>query len=189
MIRHMNLLPKHKQDELAHEKLFYSLSVACVIASILMVVGVVVQFGVHTYLGQEIDTVQAEIDTMKRTANKTENAAVKQKIKVANAQIENFASLTSKAPQWSQVFAAFLNNVPPDIKITNLKANAEKKEITINGYAPTRDLVIELYNNINADKDHFKDINYPLENVSRPTNVLFTFTFTVVESLLITENK
>lgn len=181
----MNLLPKLKQQELAYEKLFYSVSVACVIAVIFIAIGVVVQFGVHTYLDRQINSIAGEIDAMKRTANKTENAAVKQQIKVVNSQIENFSDLINKAPQWSGVFAAFLQDVPPDIHITQVTANAEKKEITINGYAPTRELVEELYNNINADKDHFKEINYPLENVSQPTDVKFTFTFTVQDSVLI----
>lgn len=184
-MRRMNLLPKPKQQELAFEKLFYSVAKACVIAAAFMALGIVAQLGVYAYLSRESSKVNAEIEVMKRTANKTENTAMKQKIRLANMQIEDFSLLQSQIPQWSKVMAAFLANVPQDVKITNFTADATKKEITINGYSPTRDLVIDLYNNINTDKEHFKEINYPLENVSQPTDVRFTFTFMIADNVLI----
>ena len=188
-MRRMNLLPKLKQQELGYEKLFYSVAVACVVGAILMVLVVLVQFGVYAYLSRQGNKINSEIEQMKRTANKTENAAMKQKIRSANMQIEDFSALQSKTPQWSNVMAAFLANVPQSVKITSFTADSTKGEITINGYSPTRDLVIDLYNNINTDKEHFKEINYPLENVAQPTDVKFTFTFSIAHNILTTPVK
>jgi Tfp pilus assembly protein PilN len=183
-MKHINLLPKLKQRELAHERMFYSMSIAVVIAGVILLSGVGVQLIVWTYLNRTVVKINNDIEQLKRNANKSENAQVKLQIKNANAQIKDFTDLSSKTPQWATVLEAFMQDVPSGVKVTQLDGDATKAEITISGYSPTRDAVIELYNNINTDKDHFKSINYPLENVSQPTNVKFNFTFTVADGIL-----
>lgn len=184
-MKRINLLPKLKQQELSYERTLYSVTVAVVIATVILLIGVLVQFGVWTYLNRKTQASEAEIELLKATASKSENAEVKEKIQRANSQIIDFNNLMAKTPAWSEVMAAFVKNVPAGVKITAFEADAVKKEISIAGYSPTRDSVIDLYNNINADKDHFKNINYPLENVTQPTNVRFIFTFNIANGVLI----
>ena len=59
-----------------------------------------------------------------------------------------------------------------------------KKSISINGFSPTRELVIELYNIIRNDTKDFKNINYPLENVALPKDNNFHFVFFIQDKLL-----
>lgn len=184
-MKRINLLPKTKQRELAFESVLYSVTVAIVIATVILLLGVLVQFGVWTYLNQRVSASAVEIEELKRVANKSENANVKEQIRAVNAKMSDFYSLTSKTPQWAGVLAAFVKNVPDGVKITQFNADAKLQQVTINGYSPSRDLVIDLYNNINADKEHFKNIDYPLENVTQPTNVQFHFTFFIADGVLI----
>jgi Tfp pilus assembly protein PilN len=184
-MKRINLLPKLKQNELAHEKLFYSIAVAAVIGVAILLFGVLVQVGVRVYLDRSLKSVNEQIEQMRLIANKSENAAIKQEIQLVNAQINDFAQLTKQTPQWSSVLAAFVRHVPEGVKITQFEAKTLKSEISISGYSPSRDLVIDLYNNINADKENFKNINYPLENVTQPTNVKFFFDFSVADGVLL----
>lgn len=184
-MKRINLLPKSKQQELVYERALYSVTVAIVIATVILLLGVLVQFGVWTYLNRKVQASAAEIEELKRVANKSENANVKEQIKAVNAKLNDFSNLTAKTPHWADVLAAFVKNVPEGVKITNFNADAEKNEVSINGFSPSRDLVIDLYNNINADKEHFQNINYPLENVTQPTNVQFNFTFSITDGVLI----
>lgn len=184
-MKRINLLPKPKQQELVYEQLFYGVIMAVSIAIAVLLIGVVVQLGVGAYLDRNAQVISSEIEQLKRIANKSENAEIKERIKLMNAQIGDFNNLAKSTPQWSGVLEAFVINVPAGVRITQFDAKAETQEIKISGYSPTRDLVIDLYNNINADKEHFKDIDYPLENVTQPTNVRFTFTFTIAEGILL----
>jgi Tfp pilus assembly protein PilN len=184
-MKRVNLLPKAKQQELVHEHILYSITVAVVCAVIIMLSAVVVQFGVWTYLDRKIKTTDAKIDQLKKVANKTENTALKQEIRLINSQIADFSQLIAKTPQWSGVIAAFVKHVPDGVIITQFDGQTIDKEITISGFSPSRDLVIDLYNNINGDKEHFSSINYPLENVAQPTNVRFTFTFIIADGVLV----
>lgn len=188
-MKRINLLPKIKQRELAFEQTLYSVRVAVIFAVIILLFGVVVQFGVWVYLNRKIKFNEAQIEQYKLLANKSENASVKEQILKANSQITDFATLSAKTPKWSSVLAVFVHNVPIGVKIISFEANSAKQEINISGFSPSRDLVIDLYNNINADKEHFKNINYPLENVTRPNNVMFHFTFTIADGILIGKAK
>ncbi len=184
MSKRINLLPAPRQLELANEKVLYSVSVAATLGVVLLLLGVLAQFGVRLYITHTMDSVSLQIEQLKGVVDKSENANVKKQIQLANAQISDFAKLSSQTPEWSSVVAAFLNDVPHQVVITQLTADTVKQEIMIRGYSPTRESVIDLYNNINADKDHFLNINYPLENVAQPVNVSFNFTFNVVPSVL-----
>lgn len=184
-MKRINLLPRAKRHELNFERILYSITVAIVSAIVILITGVLLQFGVWLYLNQKMQTSVTEIEQLKLIANKSENSTVKEQIKKVNSQISDFTNLANKTPQWSKVLAALIADVPDSVKITQFAADVDKNEIIISGYSPSRDLVIDLYNNINADKTHFKNINYPLENVTKPTNVKFTFTFSIVDGVLI----
>lgn len=188
-MKKVNLLPKHKQVELTHERIFYNVAVGVGIATAIFVIGVLAQLLVFLYLGSSSRSVTAQIEQLKATANKSENASIKKQIQLTNAQITDFSSLLNKSPQWSGVLVALIKHVPAGVKITQFDADAEKQEVTISGYSPTRDSVIDLYNNINADKENFKSINYPLENITQPTDVKFFFTFSLADGVLAKGSK
>ena len=69
-MKRINLLPKNKQIEISHEKTFYSVSVAVVISTLIIFIGIAVQFGVLAYLNNEISSVNAEIEQLKKAGYK-----------------------------------------------------------------------------------------------------------------------
>jgi Tfp pilus assembly protein PilN len=184
-MKRINLLPQNKQTELYYENLFHSVSVAAILATIILLLGILIQIGVWIYLNRTEARVSAEVEQLRQQTDKTENAELKQQIKLINNQMGDFQNLASLSPEWSKVLASFAKLVPKNVKITQFSAEAKKGKIDITGYSPTREQVIELYNNINSDKDNFKDINYPLENVSKPTDVQFNFSFFIQDGVLV----
>jgi len=185
----INLLPKDKQRELRYEALFHSLFAAAVagLASLLLVA--VLETGLGVYLSRQQTAVAAQIEQTKRLSNKEENSQLKAVIDGINLQMKDYQDLSNTSPSWSKALHYFAADVPPQVKITTFTADSVKKEINISGYAPAREQVIELYNTINDDKGHFRDINYPLENVARATDVDFHFTFYAQDSVLKPEEE
>lgn len=184
-MKHINLLPTKKQTELYYEDLFHSTSVAVVLGVVILLFGIVAQIFVMFYLENKDTKLNTDIQTLKQQTDKTENAAQKNQIKIINSQMQDFEKLANESPQWSKVLIAFGGLVPKGVKVGSFTADAKTGTVKISGYSATRELVIELYNNINTDKDHFKDINYPLENVSKPIDVQFNFTFFIQDGVLI----
>ncbi len=183
-MKRMNLLPKPKQQELRYERFFHGVMVAIILSTVVLMVGVIVQLGVWAYLERSQLARLQDIEQLKKIIDKTEHAQQKEKIKLVNNQIGDFLNLSQMTPQWSKVLQAFAIQVPADVKITRLSVDAKTLKVEISGYSPTRESVIALYNNINADKDNFHDIDYPLENVAKPVDVTFNFTFFISDGVL-----
>ncbi len=184
-MKHINLLPPKKQTELYYEDLYHSTAVAVALGVLILMLGIVAQIFVSIYLQSKTTKLNSEIQTLKQQTDKTENAEQKTQIKMINSQMQDFEKLAKDSPIWSKVLLAFSKQVPKTVKIDSFQADAKTGKITISGYSPTRDLVIELYNNLNSDKEHFKDVDYPLENVTKPADILFNYSFTIQEGILI----
>lgn len=180
----MNLLPKPNQKELRYERLFHGVMVAIILSIVVLLSGIIVQLGVWTYLERSQANRLAGIEQLKQAIDKTEHAQQKEQIQLVNNQVADFLNLSALTPKWSEVIDDFAMQVPADVKISRITVDADTLKVDIAGFSPTRESVIALYNNINADKENFKDIDYPLENVAKPINVQFRFSFFINDGVL-----
>jgi Tfp pilus assembly protein PilN len=184
-MRVINLLPKPRQEELRYEALFHSAAIAATLAVALLLAVLVIQLGIRVYLSRHAKTTEQKTEQIKRLTNKEENNKLKKEIQLMNVRMADYKALADATPAWSQVLTAFAAHVPEGVKIRDFAADAATKKVTIAGFAATRDQVIQLYNNINGDKERFRDIDYPLENVSAPTEVEFHYTFFIQDKLFV----
>ncbi len=183
-MRIINLLPKDKQEELKHEAIYHGLVKLVWISlfTYLLVFGS--QLGTKAYLEYKATTLESDIERLKQQVNKQDNAAIKKEITGINNIVNDFKSLYEGAPHWSNVLKEFSKLPPTSVTISSLQVDLKTKAVSINGYAPTREAVIELYNNILRDEKHFTGVDYPLENVAKPTENNFHFTFYVQDAVL-----
>ena len=183
-MRIINLLPKDKQRELYFEGIFRSLVIFVELSMVTFALVVMGQVGTKVYLGEQHSALQAQIEQLKSQSNREENAALKKRIQGINNEIGDFKSLVDMTPTWSRVLRAFSAQMPAGISITSFSGDILKKRIDIHGSSPTREAVIALYNNINQDPAEFYNIDYPLENVARATDVPFHFSFYIKDDLI-----
>lgn len=184
-MKRINLLPQHKQSDLYYEDLYHSVTTLVVLSIVILLLGVVAQVFVWIYLDRQEKVLTTEVVELQQQIDKSENAQVKQEIREINTLMTDFESLYLSTPQWSRVLKSFARLIPDGVLISSFVADSKTGEIEISGYSPTREQVIELYNNINGDKEHFKNINYPLENVAKPVDVQFNFSFFIQDGILI----
>jgi len=180
----INLLPKDKQRELYFEIIFRSLVIFVEISMVTFALVFVGQVATKIYIQRQHRVLDAEIEQLKSQSNREENAALKKRIGVINNEITDFKTLADTTPTWSKIMRAFAAQMPEGLTVSSFQGDLPKKRIDIRGVGPTREAIIELYNHISQDKDEFYDIDYPLENVQRPNNVPFHFTFYVKDKLL-----
>lgn len=183
-MRIINLLPKPKQRELKLENWFKAALkfVAVTTSSFLLVF--LGQLAARAYISQRAVSLERTVQNLQQAINKGENAQLRKQITDVNSQMADFKQLWEGTPKWSRVFSAFAKDVPLGVKIINFDADVKTKKVQIQGFSPSRGLVIELYNRINLDSDNFSGINYPLENVAKPADVTFNFAFSIQEKLL-----
>jgi|SRR6185503_5151561 len=183
-MKFVNLLPKFKQQEIVYETYFHSLIFFIELALVSLALLFVAQFGVRLFLDQQIRQHDRDITALHLIVDKQDNAELKKQITIVNGFVTDFSELDNMTPAWSKVLRAFATHIPDGVSIRALSTDYAKAEIEIRGVAETRDQVIQLHDNIERDTDNFLNIDYPLENISQPTDVNFHFTFSIQESLL-----
>lgn len=184
MSRIINLLPKEKQQELKYQAIASGMVKVWWISIGTFLIVVCAQLATKIYLEHQASQLAGSIEQFQQQVNKQDNAAIKVKITAINNSIGDAKTLRDESPKWSNVFKAFSDLPPQAVNITSFVVDSKNKSIAISGRAPTRESVIELYNNILGDSKHFSGIDYPLENVAKPINNNFHFTFSVLDEVL-----
>jgi Tfp pilus assembly protein PilN len=183
-MRLINLLPKLRQQELRNEAVFYGLLIVFSLSFLSFALVFLVQFGTKFYLEAAGEALNNEIKQLQSQVNKQENADLKKQIQGINDVISDFNNLANASPKWSKIIKAFAPLPPEGVGINSFNIDTGKKTISITGHSPTRELVIRLYNNILQDSKDFSNIDYPLENVAKPADISFHFTFSIQDQLL-----
>jgi Tfp pilus assembly protein PilN len=183
-MKEINILPKLRQKELAYEALFFGLVRLVEVAALTFVFVLLGQLIVWSYMRATEVSLQNKITKIAQITNKEDNAKLKAQIREINGQITDYKSLLDYNPTWSKVVKQLTADLPSGVKIINVTGDSKLKKIEVRGYSPTRELVIDFYNQVQNDKSNFKSINYPLENVSKPTDVTFSFIIQLEDSLL-----
>ena len=184
MTKIINLLPKARQQEIRYVAAMRTAWIFVALSVVSFGVVFLVQLGAQFYLQQQSVGLSKQISDLQTQVKKKENAQVKAQVDEANSYIGDFKNLANASPKWSKVIKAFAPLPPAGLKISSFAIDPVAKTISISGQSPTRDLVIQLHNNILADTKDFANINYPLENIAQPTDVSFHFTFTIQDALL-----
>jgi Tfp pilus assembly protein PilN len=183
-MKHINLLPKDKQKEIAHEILFRGVVRFWEVAFVTFLLVFAAQFVTWSYLRANEAGLDNKIEQIKKVSNKEENAKLKEKIREINGHITDFKNLIDGSPTWSVAVRRIAMHVPEGVKINTVVADTKTKKLEIRGYSPTRESVLDFYNAVRNDTDHFASINYPLENVAKPVDVSFIFTIELKDVLL-----
>lgn len=182
--KQINLLPKSKLRQLELRSWFFGLLALYVIAGISFGIVLVAQGGVMWYLRTRVKSLEAETEVLRQFASAKESTDIRKQVTLVNNRVNDYNTLAKNTTRWSKLLLLFSEVVPPGVQIQSFAVDSTKKQVAVNGFAPTRELVIRLHDNIAAKKEYFTKLDYPLENVSRPTNILFHYTFTVQEAAL-----
>lgn len=180
----INLLPKNRQKELFYEKVLSKilLVIWMTVFSFLIVVGI--QLYSKFYMQSKLGAVKQEIEQLKIQVSKKENSETKDKLKALNALTADYKNLIASSPKWSKVIEAFAKLPPAGIRVSTFVVNNSSKVVTVSGFSPSRDSVIEFYEAILGDSENFYNVDYPLQHIIRAKDVSFSFSFNVKEDLL-----
>lgn len=184
MSKIINLLPQPRQQEIRYQNILGAAIQAIIFSLMSFAVVFLAQFGAKLFLAQQARATASEIQQLTAQVNKEDNEKIKGEIKQINGTISDYLALSAQSPKWSKVLRAFAKLPPEDVRIVNFTVDSATKMVNIVGVSPSRESMIQLYNNIKADENEFYNVDYPLENVIKPENVNFHFSFYIKDQLL-----
>jgi Tfp pilus assembly protein PilN len=136
------------------------------------------------YLISELSSVETRIELQKQTVSQSENQQLKNTLNEFNTHLANLVNLEKHQGQWSEVLIEFARLVPKDVAVDSFTGERQTGRIRITGFAKTRESVLRLRQNL-LDSGNFTDVNFPLSNLVKPTDLNFNYTFFVKPELLI----
>ncbi|MBP9686338.1 MAG: hypothetical protein KBD66_00890 [Candidatus Doudnabacteria bacterium] len=182
--KQINLLPKEQQKELVLRGWFRNLLRVYMLALASFVLVILLFFGATSYLSLQGRGLQSEAEELRALAATDEATKIKLAVKAVNGYVDDYLTLVATAPKWSQLFREFTHMVPSGVQVQSFTVDATRKQVTIQGFGATREQVLSLYDALVAASDRFTNVDYPLENVARPTNINFHYSFTVKDQVL-----
>jgi Tfp pilus assembly protein PilN len=183
-MKYINLLPKEDQKEIRLEKINSRLTDLLIWIAISFLILALSFFVARIYLGSAMSGYSRLIEQQKQAVARQENKEVKEQLLEFNTHLSNLVLLNENHAKWSEVMIAFSRLVPVGVSIDSFSADRLSGGISIVGFAKSRDSVLVLRNNI-LDSEYFTNINFPLSNLTRPTNVIFKYTFYVKREMLL----
>lgn len=173
----INLLPKNRQQELRYEALLGRLYFVVIISAFSFALVFLSQFGARVFLEKQLTQLAISTEQIKKQIDKQDNAQVREKIKQINDQVSDYKDLVDNSPKWSKLLKAFAKLPPKGVRIIGISTDETQKTIVVNGFSPTRELILDFYDRINADKENFFGLDKYLENIAKPTDVSFHLNF------------
>lgn len=178
MKKYINLLSPEDQKDVRLEKTNTALLKFYFWGGLSLVLLFAVLFAGRFYLSFEISQIKDRIAVQQQAVSTEENQKLKKQLGDFNTKLKNLVNLDEHQALWSEVVINFARLVPGDVAIDSFTADRQTGKIKIAGFAKTRESVLQLRDNL-LESEFFKDVNFPLSNLTRPTNVNFRYAFFV----------
>ncbi len=179
----VNLLPPAEQQILNQEKILGNVRSFIYLSLLSYVLLFATMFGFRSYLLGSVSNLDSEIQKTKDIISKQNNNALKTEIEYNNNLVLDYNKLYQGNPKWSGVLVDFAKLVPAGVVVNSFTADTNTGRVDIAGKSALRDSVLLLRQNILASSD-FKNIDLPFDNIAKPVNVDFHYTFYLNENIL-----
>jgi Tfp pilus assembly protein PilN len=183
MKSYVNLLPKDEQREVVLERITAKLKnlFAWILLSLLVLAGFLL--ATRIYLGSELSRVSEQVNMQRQVVSQAENRELKQQLDGLNTHLSNLVLLDEQQAVWSEVLIELARLTPVDTSIDTIQADRESFVIRLTGFSLNRDSVLQFRRNLLAS-EYFSDVDFPLSNLIKPTDVNFHYSFYVNENSL-----
>ncbi|MGE5392742.1 MAG: PilN domain-containing protein [Candidatus Saccharibacteria bacterium] len=179
----INLLPKIQRREVELQMVTRQVIKFFVWSAGSVAVFLLLAFGVMLYLKGEMIAVDKDIAGNRKELTSTGTQQLQEKVLAVNKQVKVIGSLRDQHYYWTTALIEISKLLPADAQINSLDIDRQTGEIKLTGTAEKRESVIQFWANVKKSK-YFKNINFPLSNLEREKNSLFTYTFYANKEML-----
>ncbi len=179
----LNLLPPQEKEILASEKIhrwviFYGSAILGILFIFAALLGVI-----WIFIGVQLKSVASNLEAIQNSFRgqdlKTQHTAVPN----LNKYLEKIHGIQRNQKSYSSFLVALTKIMPEGIRLDSLSVD-ESNEVILNGYAPKRELVISFKDSLERS-NLFENIESPLSNLIKETDINFYFKFKLLPNVLI----
>ncbi len=178
----LNLLPPQEKKRLElTEFAFLLISFGCRLAIILIIFVVIL---ITTYFSLFILVkAQDNLIEVRQNDEKTQHQMeIEGKIEKVNQEARRIFIKQSELIIWTPILERLSKITPSGVYLINFSYRASSEEINITGWANNRDKLL-VFENLLKESPYFEDLNAPLSNLIKQTDINFSFTAKPVKLL------
>ena len=176
----INLLPAQQKKELLEEENFRLILILGTVLFISLFCLILILFSIKIYLSGQVESQRVVLSQVEKEFAQSGLKNLQEKIKSTNLTFSQLHSFYQKKFYLTEILERISKTLPPGTYLTNFSFSPPREEfpaqISLSGFAQTREILIELKRNLEAEED-FQEIYFPPENWVQPTDINFSLTF------------
>jgi Tfp pilus assembly protein PilN len=174
----INLLPQQYKEELKTEDNLKIVIILGTVFLIFLISIALVLFAIKIYIEGQVALVRF-LALKEAEKSQVEQAILfREKIKAVSQTISKLDSFYKNKRDAAMILENVIQVLPKGVYLTSLSFRNDMAIISLSGFSPTRESLLELKNNLEAKKQ-FSEIYLPPQNWLKSTNIDFTVTFKV----------
>ena len=176
MRRYINLLPPTEQQELRGMQ--FSSHIREFAIWLCLSLGVLAMFfvAIRFYLKGELENSESRLAAEKELLDNVESSVFREDLDRFNGELADFQTLQGKQNKYSEVLVEIAQRMPKDMTLDTFTLDDKTGRIEIGGRAASRNSVLALRNSL-LQSERFANINFPLTNLEKRTNVSWEYRF------------
>jgi Tfp pilus assembly protein PilN len=174
----INLLPVEQKEELLEERNLKMVLILGIVALGFLVCLFLFLFAIKISISSKLDVQKISVDQREEELKNSQNQKLETEINNYNQVLMQLESFYKNNFNLSDNLEKISTVLPEGVYLKSLNFNLENKKISISGFSPTREKLLELKGNLEKTND-FKNINFPPSSWIEAVNVNFTADFKI----------
>lgn len=171
----LNLLPSQQKKEIRSD-ILNQVIISIAIAVIFMILILAPLFLVaKSFLNMNLDETERRLDFWQSKPEIKELKTLEEELKVLNKNTVFLDRCLEEQVEFSIILEDLANNMPSGLRFNNVSIN-EAHEISIKGYASTREILL-VFKNTLENASYVNDLKFPLSNLTKATAINFYLSF------------
>jgi len=177
----INLLPPEEKDKISADvrikvlKIFWFLILFFILCLIAF-------FGfINLYVKIQLDGQIAQISQHSGASPSAVASDLKKNIDSLNSDLSKINEFYGKKIYFSEILDKISQIMPENVYFANLSIIKGKNgtKISVSGFAPSREELLELKKNLDKESDYFKDVSFPQSDWVKPHDIDFFISFSL----------
>lgn len=146
---------------------------------VLILILILILGGFLIFLNLKYQNIEKKIVTEQSRVIQAETVrGMERKVKELNKELVALKEIQRKQSNLYQVLDNISNNLLKEVEVRSLEIDRESGRITIAGHAETREDLLAIKQILETSLE-YKDIDFPLTNLTNPKDIDFYFSFTL----------
>ena len=171
-----NLLPLQAKAELYQEEIKKLIMIFGVLILIFLFSLTLILFEIKDYISRQVDSERIFSDSEKKQLQISEIQNLREKINLANKTLSQLDSFYQEEVSLIEIFEKISNTIPPQIYLTNLFYQKDNSQISLSGFSPQREILVEFKKNLEKE---FLEVYFPPQVWTKSTDIDFQVNFKI----------